>query len=102
MASPGSKDRSRPAGDTIGITPIHRAWQPRRGLAGTFDDEWKNSRWPLYPADFNPDFFQQAPESLRLSSGHFRGDEKVRIRGLGRRPAWCEEIATILVEEAHG
>lgn len=70
---------------TLGITPVHRAWQPRRGFSGTFDDQWLKSKWPLYPDDFDDTFFQQGPKELQLSKGYFSGNERVHICGLGRR-----------------
>jgi hypothetical protein len=65
------------------LTPIHRAWSPRRELAGVLDDEWLQTRWPLFPDSFSPDFYQQSPKHLQLPSGFFSGDELVEIKGLG-------------------
>lgn len=70
---------------TLGITPVHRAWQPRRALVGTLDEAWFKSKWPLYPDDFDDGYFQQAPTALQLRSGYFGGNEAVDIRGLGKR-----------------
>ncbi len=60
-------DRPPPAG--FGAIGSH--WQPRAGLAGTYDDNWMKTRQPLLPDDFDDHFFQcapadqQAPEFLR-------------------------------------
>lgn len=54
-------DRPRPAG----FAPVSRAWSPRRELAGTFDDAWLATRWPLAPADFDPLHHQAAPPDQR-------------------------------------
>lgn len=50
-------DRPPPAG--FGAIAGH--WQPRAGLAGTYDDKWMNTRQPLLPEDFDDRFFQYAP-----------------------------------------
>jgi uncharacterized protein YjbI with pentapeptide repeats len=69
-------DRPTPAG----FGPISLAWQPRRGLLGTFDQPWLRERWPFFPADFDPAFFQVAPKAQQLP--HLRGDEPFRIEGM--------------------
>lgn len=86
------------------LTPIHRAWSPRRECAGILDDEWLQNRWPLFPDSFDPDFYQQAPRHLQLPSGFFRGDELIEIKGLGIYPEYRfrlpEERELYLVTES--
>jgi hypothetical protein len=53
----GWRDRPRPAG--LGAIAGH--WQPRAGLAGTYDDNWMKHRQPLVPEDFDDRFYQCAP-----------------------------------------
>jgi hypothetical protein len=67
------------------LTPVHRAWIPRRSYAGTLDQKWLDERWPLFPDDFSGDFYQQSPAHLQLPSGYFRGDELVDISEIGKR-----------------
>lgn len=50
------KDRPVPAGFGF-ISPD---WQPRVGLAGSYDSQWQASRMPLLPIDFNEGFFNSA------------------------------------------
>lgn len=69
----------RPAG----FGPVGRAWLPRRARAGTFDDAWLKERWPVMPADFDDAYWCSAPPGLR-GPGYLRGDEAVRVRGVGR------------------
>ena len=69
----------------LAITPVHRAWTPRRELAGTLDEDWFRNRWPLFPDDFSAEFYQQAPNHLQLKSGFFSGDEKVTVISIGPR-----------------
>ena len=37
-----------------GFGPVGRGWQPRIGLAGTYDDAWLADQWPLAPHDYDP------------------------------------------------
>ncbi len=51
-----------------GFGPIGRGWQPRLGLAGTFDDDWLENQWPLTPHDFDPRHNLAAPEDQQVES----------------------------------
>ncbi|KAI5916440.1 MAG: DUF2169 domain-containing protein [Nitrospira sp.] len=53
----------RPAG----FGPVARHWLPRRTLAGTYDDKWKEERLPLLPTDFDERFFLAAPEDQQFT-----------------------------------
>jgi hypothetical protein len=70
-------DRPRP----IGVGPVARHWQPRATYAGTYDDEWKRRRAPLWPTDFNARFFCGAPGPLQASP-QLKGGEAVVLHGL--------------------
>lgn len=50
-------DRPAPAG--FGPLGVH--WQPRVGLAGTYDERWMRERQPLLPQDFDDRHYQCAP-----------------------------------------
>lgn len=49
----------------------------RRRKAGTFDGEWLRTRWPWFPADFQPSFHNSAPEDQQVP--YLRGDEAIRL-----------------------
>ena len=51
------RDRPSPAG----FGPVCTHWQPRAGLAGTYDDNWQRTRFPLLPDDFDDRHYQCAP-----------------------------------------
>lgn len=70
-------DRPAPAG----FGPVARSWQPRLGLAGTFDEAWTEQRAPLWPHDFDLRFFNAAPPGLIASPG-LQGGEPVVLAGL--------------------
>jgi hypothetical protein len=66
---------------TSGFGAIAPRWQPRRDLAGTYDEAWQKNRAPYLPKDFNPGFFQTAPAD-QIVAGHLRGGEPVEIEGV--------------------
>lgn len=69
------KDRPPPAG--FGVVASH--WMPRLKYAGTYDATWQKERFPLLAADFDPRFFQCAPEDQQTA---LRGDETVELINL--------------------
>jgi hypothetical protein len=64
-----------------GLGPIARSWQPRLGLAGTFDEAWRRTRWPALPENFQFAHHNAAHPGLQYP-GFVRGDEEVRLEGL--------------------
>lgn len=54
-------DRPEPAG----FAPVSRAWRPRLDLAGTYDEAWLATQWPLPPMDLDPLHHQAAPADQR-------------------------------------
>jgi hypothetical protein len=71
------KDRPAPAC----LAPIPPHWEPRRSRAGTYDAAWQKSRAPYLPKDFDPRYFQLAPEGL-TAPAYFQGGEVVDLTGL--------------------
>ncbi len=67
----------------MALTPVHRAWLPRRAYAGTFDEAWRTLKAPLYPDNFDERFFLQAPSFMQLPEGYFLGNETVQLENLG-------------------
>jgi len=47
--------------EPLAFGPIGRHWTPRHKYAGTYDDEWRQTTFPLLPKDFDETFFQCAP-----------------------------------------
>jgi hypothetical protein len=62
----------------FGFTASH--WLPRRGYAGTYDDAWKRTRCPYLPRDFDPRFYNAAPED-QIATPHLSGGEPVEVQG---------------------
>ena len=64
-----------------GTGPVAPSWQPRVGLAGTYDEAWQRGRAPLLPSNFDPRFFHVALTGLTLQR-HLMGGEPVRLVGV--------------------
>lgn len=70
----------------VGFGLVPRGWLPRRALAGTFDADWQQRRWPLAPRDYDPAFHQSAPEDQQLQ--RYVGGEPVRLVNLTPGGEW--------------
>ncbi len=69
-----------------GFGPVGRGWSPRLELAGTFDLDWKDRRWPLRPRDYDPHHEQSAPADQRIQ--RYRGGEEVELRNMSPAGIW--------------
>lgn len=67
--------------EPAGFTAINQFWPQRSRFLGSFDDRWLRTRWPHYPHDTAPEYFNTAPPDQRLS-GYFRGDEPLHINNM--------------------
>lgn len=66
-----------------GFGPICPHWQPRTQRAGTYDERWRELRAPIPPEDFDPAYFNVAPDDQQLSA--FPSDETVTLTNFTRR-----------------
>lgn len=64
-----------------GFGPVARHWSPRRELAGTYDERWRQERMPLPPDDFQDAFYQCAPRDQQCPS-YLEGGEEVKLENL--------------------
>lgn len=69
----------RPAG--LGAVPA--TWKQRRMYAGTFDEAWKNHRFPLNPLGMDPRFYNAVPED-QIFRPKLKGHEKITLINLHR------------------
>jgi hypothetical protein len=67
-------DRPAPAGFNV----VDCAWSPRRELAGTYDDKWRQQRFPMWAEDFNPRYHNCAPRDQQTPA-FLRGGERVDV-----------------------
>jgi hypothetical protein len=65
----------------VGFAAVSPHWEPRRSLAGTYDDAWQRQRAPYLPANFDPRFLQCAPADL-VTPSYLVGGEPVTLEGL--------------------
>ena len=71
------KDHPRP----VGLGFYGRAWMPRAGYVGTYNDEWREKRSPDPPEDFKFDYYNAAHPDLQVK-GYLKGDEEVELVNL--------------------
>jgi hypothetical protein len=57
--------------------PLGRSWRARARYAGTYDETWLNEQAPLWPDDFNPKYFQAAPEDQQIKFP--QGGEEIEL-----------------------
>lgn len=73
--------------EPAGVGPVARTWLPRRALAGTYDQAWRERRAPLWPLDFDPRFFLAAAPGLYTHQA-LQGGEPVVLSGLSPDGSW--------------
>jgi len=64
-----------------GLGPVARWWAPRVSKQGTYDEQWRKTRYPLLPEDFDSAYYQCAPADM-VCTPHLNGDEAVTLYGL--------------------
>ncbi|TIH15876.1 DUF2169 domain-containing protein [Marinifilum sp. JC120] len=69
--------------DPAGFGPLDLMWPQRTKKNGTYDEKWKNERWPFFPDDMNYEFFNAASED-QFMDGYFKGGEPVEIKNMHR------------------
>ena len=70
-----------PSDAPAGLAPIPPFWRQRYRHAGTYDEAWEATRHPLLPEDFDPRFWQCAPED-QIARPFLQGDEDYRLINL--------------------
>jgi len=67
-----------------GTGPIAKAWLPRRGHAGTFDDVWQRERHPRMPKDYTLRFWNAAATPMQLTPP-LEGTETIILTGVSHK-----------------
>ncbi|WP_027722036.1 DUF2169 family type VI secretion system accessory protein [Maridesulfovibrio zosterae] len=75
IGSPGQKP------DPAGFGPLDMMWPQRTRKNGTYDEKWKNERWPFFPDDMNYEYFNMACED-QYAQDFFKGGEAVTIENM--------------------
>ncbi|MCZ6675811.1 MAG: DUF2169 domain-containing protein, partial [Candidatus Poribacteria bacterium] len=74
----------------IGFGFYGKAWEPRAGYMGTYDEKWRKERSPDPPTDFRFDHYNAAHPDLQVE-GYLKGDERIELVNLtpdGRIRFW--------------
>lgn len=69
----------RPA--PAGFGPVDPSWPQRTKKLGTYDKKWFDTRYPEFPEDFDPTYFNVAPEDQWIE-GYWSGDEAFFLENL--------------------
>jgi hypothetical protein len=80
----------------MGFTPIPKTWEPRRLLAGTYDEDWKRHVWPKLPIDHDYRFWNCAPNDQQVPFP--KGGEAVQLLNLYKD---CPRIRFFLPEHQY-
>lgn len=67
-------------GPPAGFGPVARTMPKRLGYAGTFDQNWVDNVFPLWPEDFDERYFQAAPEDQQTD--YLQGGEQIELWNL--------------------
>ena len=86
----GWKDNPSPAG----FNAIDCAWSPRRELAGTYDENWRRTRFPSWAEDFDPHYRNCAPLDQQ-GKNYFVGGELVEILNMSENGTLSFQIPKV-------
>lgn len=67
--------------DPAGLGPLDITWPQRARLAGTYDERWRDERFPAFADDLDWGIFNLAPRDQQRD-GFWRGDEAFTLRHL--------------------
>jgi hypothetical protein len=73
-------DQPAPAG----FNAIDCAWSGRRELAGTYDDEWRRTRFPCWAVDFDAHYHNCAPRDQQ-PHGYLTGGERIDVTNMSEQ-----------------
>jgi uncharacterized protein YjbI with pentapeptide repeats len=83
LEAPGGLLRSmRDAPPPTLTTPVPATWKLRSRHVGTYDERWRQTRWPYFPDDFDWRHFNAATEAWQIP--YPQGDEAFWIQGMAR------------------
>jgi uncharacterized protein YjbI with pentapeptide repeats len=75
---------ARPTAATATVAPfaaLDATAPARKRYLGTYDTRWLEERWPWFPSDFDPAYFNAAQPALQLD-GYLHGDERLALQEL--------------------
>ncbi|HEY6924501.1 MAG TPA: DUF2169 domain-containing protein [Steroidobacteraceae bacterium] len=66
-----------------GLSAVECHWSPRREHAGTYDERWLATRFPLWAEDFDSRYYNSAPVDQQ-GPGFWRGGETIDLLNLNK------------------
>jgi hypothetical protein len=78
-----------------GFGVIGRSWSPRLEFAGTYDQQWIDTQWPLFPTDFDVRHYQSAPADQQSKT--IRGGEEVRLLNMTPGGEWRFRLPSVKI-----
>jgi hypothetical protein len=84
----------------MGFGAVMSHWSPRREWAGTFDEQWRATRMPLLPTDYDPRYPNVAHPSLQLAEPIQPGDD-IQVLGMSSEPLLFSVPSLPLTVKAH-
>ena len=85
-SAPSTEEPGKPVAHPNGfyrpmsLGPVGRGWSPRVTYGGTYDDTWMDERFPFLPEDFDPRYYQSAPDDQQCP--YLQGGEQVELYNL--------------------
>jgi uncharacterized protein YjbI with pentapeptide repeats len=74
-------DSPKSSPEPAGFGPLGRMWQTRHSKTGTYTGNYRETRWPWFPEDFDWSHFNAAPPDMQVE-GYLRGDEELYFENL--------------------
>lgn len=84
----------RTAARAAGFSTLGRGWAPRVGFAGTYDKAWQDTRWPLFPEDFDSRYNQSAPLDQQCNT--LSGGEEAVLTNMTPSGLWRFRVPRII------
>ena len=79
--APGPSDAAGGRRGPAGFGPLGRTWEDRASRLGTYGADYRDTRWPWFPEDFDWGYANAAPADMQTGS-FLRGDEELSCENL--------------------
>lgn len=80
--------------EPVGLGAVAPNWLPRTQHAGTYDQQWRQTRAPFAPEDFSRRFFNVAAPGL-IYPGWMTGGEPFSVSGMHPEGLWQGHLPTV-------
>ncbi len=79
-----------------GYGPVPKEWALRSGKLGTYRKDYLQTRWPWFPEDFDPSYWNAAPPEMQVE--FLKGDETVFLQNLvAGKPEYSTQLPGLRV-----